>query len=302
MSEQFHRYRYLMGAMQQNMLTTTVRMMCVNEDIARVEEFTDAWQAASTLMSDLAETEAFLPDKIIIEEPPASIKSRLDVIKQDSLFKSTFSSMPISIKVIDTDYLVAPQREVNLDYVDTISKRIPGSTIESLVEFCIGPRSQPPEMNSLQTAMNQITYSSKSLDLRFLSGAPKKITEDDISVAYGGGQPVEVATLLVGFGAAPINVFMAGKRVVLNNGFHRIVALKLAGITKIPVVVQHVTNHDIEFPEQILGLSRKYLLEQPRPVLLKDFFNDKLILELRLKPRRKTVTVTWQAEDRIVPE
>lgn len=301
MSEQFYRYRYLMGAMQQNMLTTTVRMMCIDDDIRRIEEFTKAWQSASNLMAEYAKKEAHLPENISIEEPPASIQARLEEIKQDTLFKSTFSAMPISFKVVDVDLLVAPQREVNLDYVDSIRERIPGNTIESLVEFCVGPRSNAPELTSLQTAMNQVTYSSKSLDLRFLGGAQKSITEDDISVAFGGGQPVEVATLLVGFGAAPINVFMAGNRLVLNNGFHRIVALKLAGITKIPVVVQQAINPELEFPEQMLGLTKKYLLEQPRPVLLKDFFNEALILELRLKPRRKTVTVTWQSEDRIVP-
>lgn len=297
-----YKYRYLMGAMQQNLLTSTVRLMCIPEDVERLVEITHAWEEASVRMTKLAENEAGIADKIVIEEPPQSIQTRLVAIKGDRLFNASFSAMPTSFKVVDIDYLVAPQREVNLDYVDAICERIPGNTIEELIEFCVGPRTEPPELKSLQTHQNQMIYSSRSLDLRFLGGSPKAITEDDIKVAYGGGQPVEVATLLVGFGAAPINVFMVGNRLILNNGFHRVVALRKVGITRIPVVVQQVANSAFEFPEQILGLSRSYLLDSPRPVLVKDFFDDTLTLELRLKPRRKTVKVTWVVEDGVIPD
>lgn len=298
----YFRYRYLMGAMQQNALSSTVRLMCSPEDVGRLTEIVHAWQAASVRMTQLAESEAHLPDQIVIENPPESIQARLAEIKNDNLFSASFSAMPTSFKVVNIDQLVAPQREVNLDYVDTILERIPGKKVEELVEFCVGPRSTPPELKSLQTAQNQMTYSSRSLDLRFLGGSPKPITEGDIAVAYGGGQPVEVATLLVGFGAAPINVFMVGNRIVLNNGFHRVVALRMAGIARIPVVIQHVANPEFEFPEQILGLSRAYLLNQPRPVLVKDFFDDALTIELHLKPRRKTVKITWIMEDGVIPD
>jgi len=107
--------------------------------------------------------------------------------------------------------------------------------------------------------------------------------------------------LLVGFGAAPINAWQVGKRLVLANGFHRIVALRSAGISNAPMVVRQVTNPDIEFPENYLGLSRSYLLG-PRPVLVGDFFDEDLTIEVRLKPRRKVVKVAWGPEDSVVPE
>jgi len=146
-----------------------------------------------------------------------------------------------------------------------------------------------------------MTFSSRSLDLRFLGGFPKPISEDDIRVAHMGGQPAQVISLLVGFGAAPINAWQVGKRLVLANGFHRIVALRSAGISNAPMVVRQVTNPDIEFPENYLGLSRSYLLG-PRPVLVGDFFDEDLTIEVRLKPRRKVVKVAWGPEDSVVPE
>jgi hypothetical protein len=73
-----------------------------------------------------------------------------------------------------------------------------------------------------------MTFSSQSLDLRFLGGFPKQLTENDIQVAHAGGRPVTVITLLVGFGAAPINGWLLGPRFVLANGFHRVFALLIA--------------------------------------------------------------------------
>jgi hypothetical protein len=63
-----------------------------------------------------------------------------------------------------------------------------------------------------------------------------------------------------------------------------------------------VANPQIEFPEQYLGLSRSYLLEYRRPVLIRDFFDGQLTVEVRLKSRRKVLRVSWGPEDSIVPE
>jgi len=189
-----------------------------------------------------------------------------------------------------------------LDYVTALRSRIPGKEIRELIEFCVGPRTETPDMRALQTAQNQMTFSSRSLDLRFLGGFPKQIGEDDISVAHMGGQPVASIAMLVGFGAAPINAWMVGSRLILGNGFHRIVALRSEGIALAPIVIQNVANSEIEFPENYLGLPRSYLLQSARPVLVKDFFDEELTVELRLKPRRKLLKITWIEESSVVPE
>lgn len=74
----------------------------------------------------------------------------------------------------------------------------------------------------------------------------------------------------------------------------------MEGITRIPIVVQHVSNIEIEFPEHHLGLSRTYLLNHKRPVLVKDFFDEILTMELRPKPRRKTLKIIWTQEDGVI--
>lgn len=290
-----------MGAMQRQQLLGTVRLWCIPSELGRLDAIAQAWDGASARMTQLAQTEAGIPDTIAISELPPTAHARLTQIAADALFRASFSALPTTFKIVEIDKLVAPQREVNLDYADEIRARAPGGAEEDLLEFCVGPRSSPPEFKVLQTAPHQVIVTSKSLDLRFLGGFRKPLTEDDVAVAHTGGQPVEAVTLLIGYGAAPINVFQIGQRMVLNNGFHRVFALRMAGITSIPVVVQQVVQPELEFPAEMLGLPRAYLLSNPRPVLIRDFFDTALTVELLLAPRRKTVKVGWGAEESVIP-
>ncbi len=296
-------YRYLLGAMQQLQIVMTVRFMAVPMEAERLPQIVEAWRTASARMQALLNEEGGAADRVVLEDSPADVQARLAEIQSDPLFQASFSDFPTSIRLVEIDTMVAPQREVNLDYVAVLRERLCGDRSPAgLVEFCLATRAEAPEIKAIQNAQNQMTFSSPSLDLRFLGGFPKEITESDIRVAHMGGRPVAVITLLVGFGAAPINGWLVGSRFVLANGFHRVFALRSEGVAKVPVVVRHVANPEIEFPDQYLGLSRSYLLEYRRPVLIRDFFDEGLTLEVRLKPRRKVLRVGWVPDDGVVPE
>jgi hypothetical protein len=296
-------YRFLLGAMQQNQIALTVRFMAVDHEVQRLPEITAAWRAASARMQALLNEEPGAADRAVVEQLAQNVQARLAEIQADPLFQASFSDVPTTIGLVEIDSMVAPQREVNLDYVAVLRERLAGDTsLPNLVEFCLATREEAPDIRAIQNSQNQMTFSSQSLDLRFLGGFPKRLTENDIQVAHAGGRPVTVITLLVGFGAAPINGWLAGQRFVLANGFHRVFALRSEGVTSVPVAVRHVANPQIEFPEQYLGLSRSYLLEYRRPVLIRDFLDGQLTVEVRLKSRRKVLRVSWGPEDSIVPE
>jgi hypothetical protein len=296
-------YRFLLGAMQQNQIALTVRFMAVDDEVQRLPEITAAWRTASARMQVLLNGEPGAADHAVVEPLAADVQARLAEIQTDPLFQASFSDVPTTIGLVDIDSMVAPQREVNLDYVAILRERLAGDTsLSNLVEFCLATRAEAPDIRAIQNSQNQMTFSSQSLDLRFLGGFPKQLTENDIQVAHAGGRPVTVITLLVGFGAAPINGWLVGPRFVLAKGFHRVFALRSEGVTRVPVVVRHVANPQIEFPEQYLGLSRSYLLEYRRPVLIRDFFDAQLTVEVRLKSRRKVLRVSWGPEDSVVPD
>ena len=116
-----------------------------------------------------------------------------------------------------------------------------------------------------------------------------------------GGLPAAAVIAFVGYGGAPVNVIKAGNRIVLNNGFHRVYALREMGIRQIPVVVQHAHNVQLEFPSVVAGLPREYLLGVPRPVLLKDFFEPEFAITLKVRDRIKMVTLSIALGQHEVP-
>ena len=188
----FYRYRVLMGALQRINLISTVRLWCIPEEVQRLDAIMQAWAAASGRMTQLAQTEAGEPDAISISDLPADVQARLAEVSSDRLFRASFSALPTSFKLVEIDRLVAPQRDVNLDYVDELRARIPGRAASELLEFCVGPRSTPPEWKILQTAQNQLIVTSKSLDLRCLGGFRKPLSEGDIAVGGPSTSPFDV--------------------------------------------------------------------------------------------------------------
>jgi len=292
-TEQNSPYLYLYGAMAQPEITHIVRGQCTQEDIAKLDTIITNWRNAIKKFREIESKEIGIADG----NHPLDIESnpKLDEIQKDPLFKNTFSQSPIEFKMVETDKLVATQRNVSLQYIDELAKRIPDEpSLDELIDFCLSPKQEVPIAKPLQQAQNMISFSSPSVDFRFLGGYLKnKITEDDLKYTPVGGLPVAVISLFVGYGGGSINVLNANNRLVLNNGFHRVYALRKKGITKIPVVIQNIGNPDLEFPPIILGLTQEYLLKNPRPVLVKDFFVDELTTIFHKRNSVRSVRVQW---------
>jgi hypothetical protein len=142
---------------------------------------------------------------------------------------------------------------------------------------------------------------SPNTDLRFLGSFLKPLALEDLRHAVQGGNPAAAIISFVGYGAASVNAFRVGTRVILNNGFHRVFALQSVGVTEIPLVLQTVQNPALEFPPNIAGVPREYLLGSPRPVLFKDFLEERFAITLAAKERLKIVTVGTNVAQHDVP-
>jgi hypothetical protein len=116
-----------------------------------------------------------------------------------------------------------------------------------------------------------------------------------------GGQAVRVIVLTLGFGFATANVYRVGQRVILNNGFHRLYTLRSLGITHAPVVVQQVTHPEVELPPVIGELPREHVVQNTRPGLMKDFFEDRLTCLVTQRGFIKAIQVGWGANESMIP-
>ncbi|HET7056308.1 MAG TPA: hypothetical protein VFI12_07575 [Thermomicrobiales bacterium] len=75
-----------------------------------------------------------------------------------------------------------------------------------------------------------------------------------------------------------MNAIAVGNRLALNNGSHRAYALYEAGFRNVPCVVQRVEHREelmIVASGDLVSNPDRYLAD-PRPPLLRDYFDDQL--------------------------
>ncbi len=295
--------RYILGVMTPGQIEHILRLAGIPGQLDRMPEIHAKLRSANTQMQVLIKKEAGLIDKIRTADTSPEMQNRINEICSDTLFKATFGDEQTQIRVVEIDNLIAPQREINIDHAEDLLERFDADTSKnSLLDFCLSTRTENEEIRTLQNSPNQMSFTSANVDMRFLGGFPKNLSEDDIEVCYVGGQPVMAVTLLLGYGAAPISAWQYKSRLVLANGFHRLYALRKKGLTTVPIVVRKIHNLEAEFPQRYLGQSREYLFKHPRPALLKDYFNPQLTGDAQIKARRKALTLSWAAEENIIPD
>lgn len=293
-SEEFEHYLYLYAVMNQAEVSGLVRTYCSEEEIANLPATLTSWQQARLSFEQIHTQESGIANNPTIT--PIEQNEKLETLQNNTLFQRSFSNTPFIFGMVEIDTLIAPQRHVYLNYVDEIERRLPENpSLDDLIDICMPLNPSPPVPKVTQTGIGSWIFSSPSPDLRFLRGHVKEqLTQDDIELTQVGGFPVKAITLFVGYGDSSINVLQANNRLFLNNGFHRVYTLRRKGITRIPVVIQQITNPAIEFPQKMLNLPSSYLLNDPRPILVRDFFSNGLTREFNRKKMITTIQVTGQ--------
>jgi hypothetical protein len=67
------------------------------------------------------------------------------------------------------------------------------------------------------------------------------------------------------------------------------------------MVLQLVTNPQLEVQEKLGGLSREFFINDPRPPLVKDFLEPGFIVNLDVRERVKVINLSIQVGDPEVP-
>ncbi|MFQ5573306.1 MAG: hypothetical protein ACE5EJ_03545 [Nitrosopumilaceae archaeon] len=288
-------YLYLYAAHTKRKIGDLVKNKCIDEEFARIKEIFRSWEEATESLRQI-ETE----DTAAVQSCETSeISSGLvDAIKLNPSITNTFSKYVYDFKMVEIDNMIAVQRQVLLDFVDELSKKISKNLSEDeLLKFCLIPEKQVPLPKLSPMSSNSWYYSSPSADFRFLGGfAKNEITREDIQLTKVSGFPTNAIILFVGYGAGCMHAYSVNGRMVLMNGFHRAYALRRKGIKKIPLLVRKIGNADLEFPSEIQDLKKDYLLKHPRPILLKDFFNEDLVRVFKKKKVTTILKVNWDSE------
>ncbi len=296
----YRRLLYMYGAVTQIELNGFLEGNSIDTE-DRKREIKSKWREAAENFQDLVRAEAGLPDTVSARPLPKEATGFLDELQTSSAFKETFSNYPLSFEEVEIDKIVASQRTVHLDFVEQTKTKIDPGSAKDVLSFCLHTGQDKTPLNCGRTAQNAFTFTSPNPGLRFLGAFEQPYRADSMDNRQPGGQPVHSVLLLVGYGASTINVYRVGKRLILNNGFHRLVALRALRVSYAPVVVQQVTHPELELPQAIADLPRDYLVSSPRPALIKDFFDELLNCEVRQNNFLKSLQVGWGINESRVP-
>ena len=296
MTEQsFLSHLYLFAAYTKKQVSDLVKNKCVDEESSNFTETIQSWQQATESLRQIEKEESGIVDKCETFDINSGL---IEAIKLNPAITNTFSKHVLDFKMVEIDSLIAVQRNISLDYVDELAKKIPKNPSEDdLLKFCLIPEQQVPLPKPTRKNSKSWYFSSPSNDFRFLGGYLKKeLTKQDIQLTKVGGYPTHAFMLFVGYGAVCMNAFSVDGRMILSNGFHRAYALKRKGVKKIPLLIKKISNSDLEFPDEVKGFKRNYLLKHPRPILVKDFFNDDLVHIFKRKSSTTVVHVNWNSD------
>ena len=294
-NEPFLTYLYLYAAHTKKKVASLVKYKCISEESALLGETMKSWEEATELLRQIEKQESGIADNCETFDISSGL---IEGIKLNPAVTSTFSKHVIEFKMVEIDKVIAVQRQVLLDYVDQLVKKIPKNPSEDdLIKFCLIPEQYAPFPKPTSVGSDTLYFTSPSGDFRFLGGYLKKeLTEEDTKITKIGGIPTHAIMLFVGYGASPMNAYSVNGRVILTNGFHRAYALRKKGIKKIPLILKKIGNADLEFPSDIHKLKKDYLLKHPRPILVKDFFNEDLVREFKKKPTTNVLKVKWESD------
>lgn len=295
----FRKLLYMYGAVTQIELNNFLDAHSIDSEQTK-REIKVQWRDAASVFRNLVSAEAGEPDTIRTEPLSPEANQFVDELQEMAAFKQTLANYPISFEQIEIEKVVASQRTVHSEFVEAIRSRH-GNSPSDLLDFCLHPGRDETPLQVGRTAANAFTFSSINPSLRFLGSYEEPFKPTEVLAHHPGGQPIHTVTLLVGFGISTINVFKVGQRIILNNGFHRLYALRAMGFQFAPAVVQHVTHPDLEMPPRIADLPREYLVQAPRPGLIRDFFDERLVCEIRQRNFLKSLQVGWGTNEVMVP-
>jgi len=247
------------------------------DDAAREQR----WQALAQQVQQLAPIANFDIEARALTPAAQAIA---DATSREKAFTVGFGSGPHSFQSIRLDRLVARQRFVDLGHLGELAP--PDQANEAdLFEFCIKANPIDPP---LKTPDGAITFSSPY---------SQNIVPTEVSYEVQSDHEVRVwATIR----SRPNYVYVTpvNGRFIVQNGYHRAVALLQAGHERMPCLVRPLNPADLAILQQqpqppgFFDLGR---IMAPRPPMVSDFTNQVGSVDLQMRARNHILRVGFQA-------
>jgi hypothetical protein len=272
-----------------------VRRAVVGGEAMERRGLIDAWRAANDVYHALETREDGIADNAERLPLPEAMAEAAAELTASPLFLRTFDRMPTTIEMVELDKIVVSQRRVTKTFVDRLAARLqPRPEPAALFRFCQPLDRRDPPVTIRRLSSERYLFASESNDLRLHAAT---LFRPEQLLGHEALGPVAGALgLVVGYGSNFLSLIRSEDRVVLHNGYHRAVAMRAAGITHAPCIVQTVTRKDeleVSAGDAVVEDPAFYFRAR-RPPLLKDFFDPRIVTVLRARPFLKLIEVSFE--------
>lgn len=236
------------------------------------------WWGGREIYRQLEMQERGWADNPSIQPLPAEMQELAELgLRQPSVRKLRHFA-PRQWRLVEIDRLVVFQHTINLRFVEEIKAQLPMPLQpEDVMRLAVGNTQQShPALRVAQSDGGDYTFSSASNDLRFLDVV--NLDASSIRDYQPSGCASSALVIFVGFSDNLISAMQAGSRVFLQNGSHRVFALRELGVTHVPCLLSTAVReeeYELLLPGDVKQ-DREQFLKSPRPSVFKDYFDDRV--------------------------
>jgi len=264
-------------------------------------DLVDEWATAEAIVRTLQRDEAGCADGPTIQ-PLLPDNPLLHEALKNPLIRHSFNTVPSEIAYVELDRLVVYQHHIDLTHVEALKQQL-GSSPSDAEIFRVCLPNAPPRSAAKWSRVHKDTFvfTGPSDDMRFLGAM--SLNPENITDYAPPGNMVGIVGLAVGFGSNFVNAIYAENRLILNNGSHRVYALRSLGITHVPCIVQHARSREelgVLASTAVTG-APNFFLQDPRPMMVKDYFDPRLRKVMAVRRRLRQVTVKFSVDVAFVP-
>jgi hypothetical protein len=290
---------HLMGATRLGEFLQFVRQRAIGGRKRNECDVADLWRAAAKHYQALETTQAAIANKPKVLPIPSGMRGHIGLLTNQASFSATFSTVPIAFGMVPLAQLVCSQFDLTVSTLEALKKRIPKKlSATKLAELCLPITPAHGQCVLGRETNNEYVFHSDSHDLR--SFTAQLVPVGDIASYHPRGHAQAAIVIGVGFSTNVLNVIRYADRLVLNNGYHRAVALLAQGYTHAPCVIQVCSLGDDVGQCAMREIDQNYSLyfTQARPPLVRDYLEPLLTSQWPVNPVRRQVTIKISHESK----
>ncbi|HVW20647.1 MAG TPA: hypothetical protein VHC86_05485 [Opitutaceae bacterium] len=271
------------------------------EDSRAESRLADDWRAANDRLRRLEETEKGVADNAAASPLGPELQAQGERLLRHRAFRNAHGAVPTEIAMVELDRLVVFQKHVNLARAELIKRELGyRPDPETVGRVAFGIERHTPPVRLMQTH-DVFTFVCDSKDFRMLE--PIHLPAGELAGLDCRGLAARGLVLPVGFSLNCLSAIRAEGRLILFNGSHRAYAMRELGLTHAPCVILKTTR-----PEEIELVASKEItqradlyLRNPRPPLLKDYFDPELRRIVPVPRSHRMVRIQLRVDQSDVP-